>query len=132
MAASTMAALRSWAGSLWRTLMLALTKLVHANVSRKSSFLEGDPRQRRDRLNQCVIPQPALAIMLQPAVKLADHRSRQQRHAEFAGELQHQIQILLLQVDGESRFPVVVQHLWSAFGEHPTAGRSGLHRAHRF
>src|ERR1700685_2692536 len=121
MAASTMAALRSWAGSLWTTLLLALTKLVHANVSRKSSSsLERHPRQRRDRLNQCVIPQPALAIMLQPAVKLADHRSRQQRHAVFAGELQHQIQILLLQVDGESRFQVVDQHLWSAFGEHPT------------
>ena len=70
--------------------------------------------------------------MLQPAVELTDHRRGQKRDAQFAGEFEHQTQILLLQIDSEARLPIVIQNLRGALGEHPTAGRAGFHGAHRF
>lgn len=89
------------------------------------------PRQLLQRLHQGVIALATQAALLQGAIVLEDERRGGQGDAQLVGRLQHQPQIFLLQVDGETRPPVAPDDLRAAVVEHPAAGRAAANGRQR-
>ena len=80
-------------------------------------------RQGLERLGQGVVALAAQAAGLQRPVELEDRGRPEQRDPERVGRLEHQPQVLLLQVDGEAGPPVAGHDLRTAVGQHPRARR---------